>query len=64
MESILDTAQETKDLWLDRSWALGENLVLYITKAEVFNLWVLSPLGVEQPFHGGHLKLLENRYLH
>lgn len=24
MESILDTAQEAKDLWLDRSWALGE----------------------------------------
>lgn len=61
MESILDSAQEAKDLRLDRSWAVGENLVLYFTKAVVFNLWVLTPLGVEQPFHGGRLKSLENK---
>lgn len=37
-----------------------EGLCDLVPILEVLSLWVATPFGVEQPFHRGHLKPLEN----
>lgn len=57
--SVPVSASEQKDLWVPvfRAQHRGrEEVGMIDVRAEVLNLWVLTPVGVKQPPYGGHIR--------